>query len=115
IHFLKYERTQPKKFFKSTIWGLAIALVITAIIAFAMGIINPFILALLFASLFAVAGNSDYWLRTVKGKSRWAGPALAHAGFGLLICGALISTSQSEIISQNTSLFDISALGENYD
>lgn len=115
IHFLKYERTQPAKFFKSLALGTGLALAFTIAIAVLMGIVNPFILALLFASLFAVTGNTDYWLRVVKGKSRWAGPALAHAGFGLLICGALVSTSQSEVISQNTSLFDISALGENYD
>jgi cytochrome c-type biogenesis protein CcmF len=67
--------------------------------------------ALLFAALFAVASNADYIIQLGKGKWRQIGSPLAHVGFGLVIFGAVLSTSQKNIISKN-QIGDISTLNE---
>ena len=67
--------------------------------------------ALLFAAIFAVASNLDYLLTVARGHWRKIGSPLAHVGFGLVLFGAVLSTSQKEIISKN-QIGDISSLNE---
>lgn len=112
--FFKYSKTNMRDFGKNLAISGGISLVITVVTALGMGITNPFILLLLFASSFAAAANLDYWLRILKGKMKSAGASIAHIGFGLLMLGALISTSQSEVISENTSMYDLSVLGDDF-
>jgi cytochrome c-type biogenesis protein CcmF len=64
---------------------------------------------LLFATIFAITANSDYWLKVLKGKISKAGASIAHLGFGFLILGIVISTSKKDTISTNTSRYDISS------
>jgi cytochrome c-type biogenesis protein CcmF len=109
--FFKYSKTNMADFRKRIFLSFAIASGITAFIAYplflrGMGMLNTGEIIfrigctlLLFSSIFAVAANFDYFVRVLKGKVRNAGGAIAHAGFGLLILGALISTSQKNIIS----------------
>lgn len=109
--FFKYSKTNMgdvrKKLFLSTVVSLAI----TAFIAYPLFLHDLGTLdrgtiifrigctLLLFTSLFSVAANFDYFLRILKGRIKHAGGAIAHIGFGLLLLGALISTSQKNIIS----------------
>ena len=67
--------------------------------------------ALLFAAIFAVASNLDYLMTVARGHWRKIGSPLAHVGFGLVLFGAVLSTSQKEIISKN-QIGDISSLNE---
>jgi len=113
--FLKYKSTKPKAFLKDLSISLALNLTLTAAIAWAMSISNLLILMLLFASLVATTANLDFMIRILSGKVLKSGSSIAHIGFALVLLGALLSTSQSETISQNTSLFDIEVLGETYD
>ncbi len=69
---------------------------------------------LLFTCLFAVFANLDYLIRVLKGKWDFAGASVAHIGFALVLLGALISTSRSIKISENTSRFDIERLNEDF-
>jgi len=71
-------------------------------------------LLLMFSSIFAAVANADYMIRVLNGKIRKAGASVAHIGFGLLLLGALISTSKKETISQNTSGKSIESLGEKF-
>lgn len=110
--FLRYKKTDPKALFKQVFGALAGALILSFLIALSLEITNPFYLGLLFASLFAVAGNLNYFITVLKGKVKFAGASVAHIGFGLILMGALISTAKSTKISVNTSGIDISSLGE---
>jgi len=65
---------------------------------------------LLFASSFAVLANADYVLSVLKGKIRKAGASLAHIGFGLLLLGALVSTSRKQVISRNVTNRDLTQI-----
>jgi cytochrome c-type biogenesis protein CcmF len=67
--------------------------------------------ALLFATLFAAISNADYIVQMWRGKLDTMGSPLAHVGFALTIFGAVISTAQKDIISQNR-IGDISTLNE---
>jgi cytochrome c-type biogenesis protein CcmF len=87
---------------------------LTAIFAYALKMINLYHVLLLFTSLFAVTANLHYWIFNLKGKIKISGASVAHVGFGLILAGALISTSQKIVISQNTSGIDIESLGESF-
>ena len=67
--------------------------------------------ALLFATLFAALSNADYIVQMWKGKLDAMGSPLAHVGFALTIFGAVLSTAQKDVISQNR-IGDISTLNE---
>lgn len=109
--FLKYTKTKPSEFWKNLWVSATGSALITLVTALAMDITNPFVILLLFASAFATLANIDYWVRMLNGKLKNAGASIAHIGFGLLLLGALISTSQSRVISENTSMYDVSILG----
>jgi len=113
--FLRYKKTDPKKLFKQIFGALLGSLILCFLIGMSLGMSNPFYIALLFASIFAVAGNLNYFISVLKGKFKFAGASIAHIGFGLILLGALISTSMSTKISVNTSGIDISSLGETMD
>ena len=67
--------------------------------------------ALLAAAVFAASSNFRY-LRKVAGSNwkQWGSP-MAHVGFALVLFGAVLSTSQKEIISQNR-IGDLATLNE---
>jgi cytochrome c-type biogenesis protein CcmF len=107
VQFLKYKDTPRKLVSRKLLWPTAAALVITALIGW-LGKINydiygaGFLVALfvmLFASVYAVIGNSMYIFSGLKGKMRSAGASIAHIGFGLVLLGILISASKREVIS----------------
>lgn len=114
---LKYKNSDFKKFIRQ----ISISIFLSFIIAFCFGyfigmlkIRNLLHLVLLFSSLFAVFANLDYFIRIVKGKIKKAGSSLAHAGFGLILLGALISQSQQKNISTNVTGVDITQLGKDF-
>jgi cytochrome c-type biogenesis protein CcmF len=57
-----------------------------------------------------VLANADYWLKILKGKISKAGASIAHIGFGLLLLGAVISTSKKDTFSKNSSRTDLTTL-----
>ncbi len=112
--YLKYRKTDPKQFFTSLILPFVVALVLTVAIAVAMKYTHFMYLLMLFASLFTVVANLNYWFRVLKGKMAVAGASVAHIGFGLILLGAFLSTSKTQTISMNTSGMDVTSLGEDY-
>jgi len=113
--FLKYTKTDMKTFWKNLVISIGISLIITVSTALALGMNHPLYILMLFATSLAATANLDFWLRMLNGKMKSSAASIAHIGFGLLMLGVLISTSQSEIISTNSSLYDISMLGEDFD
>ncbi|MGY6562981.1 MAG: cytochrome c biogenesis protein CcsA [Luteibaculaceae bacterium] len=114
--FLAYGKTASKKFFKSISLSAALSLAATIVVGYFAGFelkeIN--INLLLFSGFFALFANIDYFTRVLKGKIRLGGSSISHAGFALVILGALISAGKSEEISLNTSGIDVAQLGENF-
>ena len=111
--WLKYKHTNMQVVLRKLFIPLLVAVLLTA------GLLWQFAfewwelprVALLFAALFATASNADYILQLGRGRWKQIGSPLAHVGFGLVIFGAVLSTSQKNIISQN-QIGDISTLNE---
>lgn len=125
--FLKYKNTNKDKFLKDIFLSIGITLVVFIIVSFVSDEISltnenelalPYYLGfplILFASLFALFGNIDYWRKILKGKIKSAGGSISHIGFALILLGAFISTSHKSIISQNSSNVDINTLTKDLD
>lgn len=107
--YLKYKNTS-KKYFLGKIWlPTAIALAISLSISVFGGIHYDkyglgFLAAIhmgVFAAVYTVVANSAYIWAGLKGKLRAAGASVAHAGFGLMLCGILITSANKETLSVN--------------
>ncbi len=109
--FLKYKKTNVPQLFKQLLLAFTLAFVFTAVLGIWLEIAAPLYLLLLFASLFSVFANGDYLIRVVKGKLPKSGSSVAHVGFGLVLCGALISAGKQEFISKNNTPVN---LGEDF-
>ncbi len=110
--FLKYKKTEGKGIFKQLTLSSVAALILTGSIVILMDYTNPYYILMLFSTMFALTANADYLLRILKGKVNKAGASISHIGFALVMMGALLSTSKSIIISENTSSIDLTSLGE---
>lgn len=108
--FLKYKDTDIKTVVKKLIIPFIGSILLCAIVAIAMRLDQFFYVLLLWSSVFCVWANAHYWLIVLSGKIKNAGASIAHIGFGLILTGALISTSKKEFISVNNSGKDIETL-----
>lgn len=102
--FLKYKRTNVRQFFKTTLYALLIALVLTAITVYVTKVYTNFMYILItFASVFALVANARILADAFRGKWKLAGSSVAHIGFALLLIGALVAAATNEVISKNSS------------
>lgn len=123
--YFKYRKTDMKQFGRKMRISFFVALLLTVPAAYLLyfnghydqiasrdrrDLAIPFAF-LFFATIFSVMANGDYFLRILKGKIKNAGGSIAHIGFGLLLLGALVSTSQQHIISATPKGgFDVRAI-----
>jgi cytochrome c-type biogenesis protein CcmF len=105
--FLKYKRTDPRKFYSSLISSIVFALVLTGVFVWFTGIYtNLMYMILTFSCLFAVLSNARLLSAAFVGKgSKLIGSAVAHIGFAILLLGALVAAATSKPISINKSKF----------
>lgn len=110
--FLKYKDTSFAEFGKKLLVPLLISVVLTVVLGITFVLTDPKYVVLLFATLFSITANIDYWLLILKGKVKNAGASIAHIGFGLVLLGALISQNKQEIISETIDGDNLRMLGE---
>ncbi|TDO23013.1 heme lyase CcmF/NrfE family subunit [Pedobacter duraquae] len=104
--FLKYKRTDPRKFYVSLIASIVFAVVITAVFVWIADVYgNLMYILLTFSCIFAVLSNARLLSFGVGKKGKLAGAAVAHIGFALLLLGALVAAATSRPISLNASNF----------
>ena len=113
--YFKYKNTETPYLTKRIIWPLAIAVIVSILLAIFYPIEYSkkgpgFLIAIylaLFASIFAVVANAAYLKTVLKGNLKAGGGAIAHVGFTLMITGMLISSGNKQVISDNrkTGLF----------
>src|SRR5690606_11063828 len=109
---LKYKKTDLKVFRIRLLSVVLSSAGITLLLGVLFEQTNPVLLIFLFAAVFAVAGNVLYWVRVLKGRIRFAGGAVGHIGFGLMLVGILSSGAGKRVISINQNGVN---LGENFD
>ncbi len=126
--FLKYKKTETKKFYVRISYSFLFALVFGLACSIPLYFLNGFADAdgegkwnlisysfLLITALFAVFANTDYFVSVLKGKISKSGSAIAHIGFALVMLGTLVSTSKKVVLSKNTAERKVSALGADFD
>lgn len=103
--YLRYKQTDKKKFYRELRLSFFGAVLITAFLTWWLGyrLVEANMVALLFASSFALLANLLYIPMILKGNMAKAGPSMAHVGFSMILLGALISMSREQKISRNTS------------
>jgi cytochrome c-type biogenesis protein CcmF len=111
VQYLKYKNSSPALIVKK-LWPLTVvALIVSVSISYfgnvqyteyGVGFQGAIHLAI-FAAVYAVIANMGYLFNTMKGNLKMAGASIAHAGFGLLLVGILISSSKKEVLSINTT------------
>ncbi len=103
--YLRYKHTDKRKFLRELLASLMGAVLITAICVVWLNyrLVEANMVALLFASAFALLSNLFYIPLILKGHLAKAGPSIAHAGFAMILLGSLISMSREQKISRNTS------------
>lgn len=110
--YFKYKSTQLSEFFKRLTFSFIGSVLVTALFAYLLNMTRAHYILLMFSTIFAVLANAGYMITVLKGKVKKAGASIAHIGFGLLLLGALISTSKKQIISRTTDGTDLRNLGE---
>ena len=104
--FLKYKRTDTRKFYSSLIATLVFAVVVTAVFVYVTNVYQNLIYILLsFSCMFAILSNARVLSQGFTGKSKLIGAAVAHIGFALLLVGAMVAAATSKPVSINTSNF----------
>jgi len=102
--FMKYKRTDTRKFYAAAIASLLVAMVVTAIVVYVTGVYTNFMYILLvFSAAYTVVANGKILGDSFRGKWKLTGSAVAHIGFGLLLIGALVAAATNEVISVNSS------------
>jgi len=109
--YLKYKGTTGDYFKKKIKLPLFIAILVTAVVYFFIGVkftekgvgFTGAIYIALFASIFTVVANFFYFISVQKGKLKSAGASIGHIGFGMVLVGILISSSNKTVLSWNTT------------
>jgi cytochrome c-type biogenesis protein CcmF len=109
--YLKYKNTTSSFFWKKILTPTIIAAVVATLIVL-FGNINydkkgpvfqGSIWLAVVCSVYAIIANAAYIWLGLKGSLKLSGGSIAHAGFGMVLLGILISSSKKEILSYNTS------------
>ena len=109
--YLRYKDTPQKAFYKKLLVPSAVALTCSLLVSFIIGIDYDkqgigFKISLhigVFAAVFAIVANASYIWLGLKGKLKLSGPSIAHIGFGMVLLGILISASNKQVLSINTT------------
>jgi cytochrome c-type biogenesis protein CcmF len=104
--FMKYKRTDTRKFYSSLIASILFAVVITAGFVYLTNIYtNLMYILLTFSCVFAILANARILGQAFGGKRKLVGAAVAHMGFALLLVGALVAAATNKPISLNATNF----------
>ena len=107
-HFIKWGNNDMKKFLRSVILSLALALIGTILILVFYKITMPGFLLYVFAALFALFSSLDLVLRFYR-QYATNGAIVSHLGIALFLLAIMLTFSKKEAISQNTSGYELGA------
>ena len=109
--YLRYKDTPSPYFWKKilipTIISVAVAALLIALMRIEYDRQGPMFKAAIWvavvSSVYTIVANASYIWVGMKGKLNLSGGSVSHAGFGIVLLGILISSSNKEILSRNTS------------
>ena len=103
---LKYGKNNFSDFFKRIITPISASLLFFVLEVWWFQIHGIGMYFFLFTINFAIAGAVDYLLRHKLNSYNFSN-SISHLGFGIMFLGVLIAFSTSEVISTNTSRYDL--------
>lgn len=112
--YLWYGVNDIKPFLRKIVIASGIAIVLTILFAIGDHITSISHIFLLFSILLASVVSLDFVFRYARKTSNLGG-AVTHVGFTLFLLGVVLAFSNSQIISKNTSGFDMGSEEENRD
>jgi len=109
--YLRFKHTPKEHISKQLILPSIITIIISVVLFVFVGVAYTekgagFLGALyvgILASVYTVVANFHYWLGVLKGKLKSAGASIGHIGFGLVLLGIFLSSSNKTVISFNTT------------
>ena len=109
--FLKFKGTTGDYIKQKITLPLLISLALSTVVYIFVGVkydekgigFTGAIYVALFASIFTVVANLFYFISIQKGKLKSAGASIGHIGFGMVLVGILISSSNKTVLSWNTT------------
>lgn len=105
-HFLKWGKNNLRGFFRRSALSMLLGIIFTGIIIIFSDISQPAHMVFLFASLFAFFSSLDLWFRFSGDFANK--PAIAsHLGIALFLTAVVLTFSQKETISRNTSGYNL--------
>lgn len=107
-HFIKWGNNDLKKFLRSLALSLSLALLGTILLAVFYEITLPGYVLYVFSSLFALFSALDLVLRFYRQYST-NGAVISHLGVALFLLAIMLTFSKKEVISRNTSGYDLGA------
>ncbi len=103
---LHYGKNDVKEFLKRLIFPLGASIILSIGEIYLFQIHDIGMLLFLFSINFAITSALDYLLRN-KFDSLNFSNSISHLGFGIMFLGVLVAFSTSEVISTNTSRYDL--------
>lgn len=100
--YFKYKNSDSKKFWEPVLTALLISVMLSVGALYLFKLWNIKYLLLLIGGIFAIVANIHYIRVVLKGKIKLAGASIAHAGFGLMMVGILVSSVNKKILSDNS-------------
>jgi cytochrome c-type biogenesis protein CcmF len=90
---------------------MLVTIVITAVVYIFVGVafkekgigFEGAIYVAMFAAIYAIVANIFFWMTMQKAKLKSAGSSIGHIGFGMVLIGILISSSNKTVLSWNTT------------
>jgi len=102
--FMKYKRTNSRKFYSAALASFVAALVVTGLVVYVTKVyVNFMYILLVFAATYTIVANGRILGEAIRGKWKLTGSAVSHIGFGLLLIGGLVAAATNEVISVNSS------------
>ena len=109
--YLKFKFTESDYIKKHLKYPAIFTLVLSAIIFSFVGVAYNdkgigFLAAIYvaeFSAVYAIVANAYYWGSVINGKLKSAAASIGHLGFGLVLLGILISSSNKTVLSWNTT------------
>ncbi len=100
--YMSYKKSQLTIFYRKSAIAAGSALVLTILLSLFAPITKPLLVLLAFSALYALIVSGDVFIKLAKLKIN-TGAMLAHLGLALFIIGVVITFSNTETISHNTS------------
>jgi cytochrome c-type biogenesis protein CcmF len=110
--YLWYGTNEVKPFLKKILIASGIAAVLTLFIALGDHVTGVSRVLMLFSILLATVVSVDFVIHYLK-KTSNVGGAFTHIGFTLFLLGVVLAFSNSQVISRNTSGFDLGKEADN--